>query len=113
MEFDKPDIALVLLHYGDADVTHFPQDSGWRDIHCPFHDDASASARVHRRDNKFQCFACGENSGDSVEIIMKAEGLGFRESLEWARDNLGYEGGEIRQESRAEQYRPSWEGEGD
>lgn len=112
METEKPDIALVMLHYG-LDVTHLDEDEGWRSVCCPFHDDSSASARVSRDQNRFQCFVCQDYSGDSIDIIRSAEKVGYVGALEFARDNLGYSGGDVLSPARPEQYRPSWTEEGD
>src|SRR5579859_6834862 len=108
---EKPDIADVLEYYG-ADLSRVPPGSGWAKIHCPFHDDTQPSASVNLATGHFKCFRCAGFYGDSIKIICEAEGLGFRDALQWAEANLGFDRGEVREATR-ERYRPSWEEESD
>ena len=109
---EKPDLAAVLEHYG-ADLSGIPDDSTWRQIHCPFHDDTTPSAGVNLYEGKFRCLRCQGYHGDSITIIREAEGLDFRAALEWARTHLGFTGSSVREAARPEQYKPSWAEDGD
>src|SRR6201987_5662908 len=103
METEKPDIGQVLSFYG-ADISHVPEGSSGRPVNCPFHDDESASASLSLDLQRFNCHVCTKFRGDSIQIIREAEGLGFRDALEWARDHLGYEGGSVRDAAPVTQY---------
>ncbi len=76
MKYDKPDIAVILEHYG----ARVPERRGWFGMKCPFHDDSHASASATRDDNAFCCFAC-QMKGDGYAIIMQKEGVEFREAI--------------------------------
>lgn len=76
MKQDKPDIAVILEHYG----AHVTTRRGWFSMKCPFHNDSHASATVSLDDNAFACFAC-QMKGDGYGIIMKKEGVGFIEAV--------------------------------
>ena len=49
---------------------------------CPFHDDHHASLSCSHRRNTYRCFVCGEH-GDTISLVMKSKGMGFREAAEW------------------------------
>ena len=49
---------------------------------CPFHDDHHASLSFSVRRNTYRCFVCGEH-GDTISLVMKSKGMGFREAAEW------------------------------
>jgi len=49
-------------------------------IRCPFHKDDTPSLSVDRKTNRWKCWGCGE-SGDSIDFIMKKEGLNFVEAI--------------------------------
>lgn len=50
---------------------------------CPFHDDRHVgSFKVSERKNIYTCFACGAH-GDSVEFLMKHEGMSFPDAIRW------------------------------
>ena len=55
---------------------------------CPFHNDKNPSLHFHRGKNRFKCFACGA-SGDVVDLVMKYNNVGFREAVEWLREERG------------------------
>ena len=80
MKYDKPDIAVILEHYG----ARVPERRGWFSMKCPFHDDSHASASATRDDNAFCCFAC-QYKGDGYAIIMQKEGVEFREAINIAQ----------------------------
>ncbi|MEZ4503154.1 MAG: DNA primase [Dehalococcoidia bacterium] len=47
---------------------------------CPFHEDRSPSFSVYPETQSFHCFGCGA-SGDVIDFVRRAEGLGFREAV--------------------------------
>ena len=77
---EKPDITVVLEHYG----ARVPTRHGWFSMKCPFHDDRHNSASATRDENAFCCFAC-QIKGDAYAIIMAKEGVGFREAVSIAK----------------------------
>lgn len=81
------DIVAVLLHYG-ASPTISQLSTGEHSVRCPFHDDSTASGSVHTGLGLYNCHACGIG-GDGLKIIMKQEGIGFGEAVEFARSVLG------------------------
>lgn len=81
MTLEKPDISLILEHFG---ATRVPTRRGWFSMKCPFHDDSHASATANRDENVFCCFAC-QIKGDGFAIIMQREGVGFREAISIAQ----------------------------
>ena len=46
---------------------------------CIFHNEKTASMKYYK-DNTFHCFGCNKN-GDAIDIVMKRDGLSFREAL--------------------------------
>ena len=77
---EKPDITVILEHYG----SRVPTRHGWFSMRCPFHGDKHASASVNTDENAFCCFAC-QIKGDGYAIIMAKEGIGFREAVNIAQ----------------------------
>jgi DNA primase len=77
---EKPDITVVLEHYG----ARVPTRRGWFSMKCPFHDDRHNSASATRDENAFCCFAC-QVKGDAYAIIMAKEGVEFREAVNIAK----------------------------
>ena len=77
---EKPDISVILEHYG----ARVPTRHGWFSMKCPFHDDRHNSASATRDDNAFCCFAC-QIKGDGYAIIMSKEGVGFSEAVNIAK----------------------------
>jgi DNA primase len=47
---------------------------------CPFHHDIASSFYVVEDQGVFHCFGCGAH-GDAVTYIMRAENLGFIDSI--------------------------------
>ena len=47
---------------------------------CPFHDERTPSFMVYPDQNRFQCFGC-QAKGDTLDFIMKFEGISFREAV--------------------------------
>ena len=85
---DKHPIIPILEHYGAENVSEY---HGWRKLKCPFHGDSTASATVNSEINAFKCFAC-DMAGDTYTIIMKKEGVEFREAYEIAERLSGVSG---------------------
>lgn len=77
---EKPDITVILEHYG----ARVPTRRGWFSMKCPFHDDRHNSASANRDENVFCCFAC-QIKGDGYAIIMQKEGVQFREAISIAK----------------------------
>lgn len=50
---------------------------------CPFHEDRHVgSFKVSPKRNTYKCFSCGA-SGDSVDFVMRHEGLSYHDALMW------------------------------
>ena len=113
---EKPGIVEVLEHYAGLNGRdmHLTQSAGRAKINCPFHDDAHPSAQVNLETERFRCFAnCGAPSGDSYDVIMGCEGIGFSEAQRWARDHIGGEGSQVRSAPSGGRYRPSFQRDDD
>lgn len=114
-ELTKPDLARILEYYG-ADTSYLSQ-TGWsrRKIRCVVHDDRNPSMSVNLEIGKVHCWSC-DAQGDGYDIIMKNEGIGFSEAKQWAADNLGIEGTEVRRAPHGGESRrwiPPWATEDD
>jgi len=48
---------------------------------CPFHDERTPSFTVRPAVGRWHCFGCGEG-GDSIEFVMRIDGLPFAEAVE-------------------------------
>lgn len=92
---EKPDITVILEHYG----ARVPTRRGWFSMKCPFHEDRHNSASATRDDNAFCCFAC-QIKGDGYAIIMSKEGVGFREAVDIAKRIFNESGKVLPQRSR-------------
>ncbi len=55
---------------------------------CPFHEDHHPSMSFSVRRNTFRCFVCGEH-GDTIDLVMKYQRLGFPEACRWLADGSG------------------------
>ncbi|MVO87405.1 hypothetical protein GPA10_22225 [Streptomyces sp. p1417] len=82
---NKPPIADVLKHYYSIDVK---QRAGWRKIPCPLHVDENPSASVSTEKERWNCFVC-QVTEDSLDVIMREEGIGFRDAQAWAHSRFG------------------------
>jgi len=114
-ELVKPDLARILEHYG-ADVSRLSR-IGWsrHKVRCVVHDDHNPSMSVNLGTGKVHCWSC-DMSGDGYDIIMRKEGLGFSEAKQWAADNLGIEGTEVRSTSdggKPGRWVPPWVAQND
>jgi DNA primase len=107
---EKPDIEAVLEYYAGIENRTFivRQAAGRPKVNCPFHDDDHPSAVLDLENGRFRCYACDAPSGDSIDVIRGREGLGFDDAVQWARDHVGYEGGEVQDPSSHGRYRPAF-----
>jgi DNA primase len=55
---------------------------------CPFHDERSPSFHVRPAAGRYHCFGCGEG-GDVISFVMKLDGLGFAEAVEYLAPRAG------------------------
>lgn len=55
---------------------------------CPFHDERSPSFHVRPQAGRYHCFGCGEG-GDVISFVMKLDGLGFAEAVEYLAPRAG------------------------
>jgi DNA primase len=85
MSDNKHSILPILEHYGAENPV---ETLGWKKIRCPFHGDSHASATYNTDINAFKCFAC-DMAGDTYAIIMKKEGVEFREAYTIAENISG------------------------
>lgn len=49
---------------------------------CPFHNEKTASFRVHPAKNIYKCFGCGKG-GDAIGFVMDYEKKSYIEAIEW------------------------------
>lgn len=64
---------------------------------CCFHSERTPSLEVNDGKGTYHCHGCGEG-GDAITFLVKQEGMGFREAVEWL---LGDELPVISEEERA------------
>lgn len=54
---------------------------------CPFHTESGASFYIYTKDNRWTCFgACG-TSGDSLDFVMKRDGLDFISAVKYLNNH--------------------------
>lgn len=74
-------IETVLKHYGlQADRNGM--------LKCPFHADDTASMKIYKQTNTFNCFGCGKN-GDAIEFIQQKENCSKHKALVKASELTG------------------------
>lgn len=97
MDFPRFPIGPVIEYYGGEPVE---ADRGWHPVRCPFHGDRDASGSV-RTDGEevFHCFGC-EIKGNAVQILMKVEGLGYRDAVRRVEEITGIVRVELRGQLR-------------
>lgn len=83
MTDSKPDIVMVLEHYG-FDLPLHRNPHGVK-VKCAFHGDRRASAILNEHRQYFACFAC-DARGDSWALIMRQEGVDFKGAIQFASD---------------------------
>ena len=49
--------------------------------------DRNPSLGLDTRANRFKCFSCGIQ-GDTIELVMQARGLDFKQATEWLADTF-------------------------
>lgn len=49
--------------------------------------DRNPSLGLNTKTNRFKCFACGV-TGDTIELVMQARGLDFKQASEWLADTF-------------------------
>ena len=65
---------------------HEKGDNVW--VHCPLHNDDTASLAIRKSDNFAHCFSCGF-SGKIISWLWKIEGLSFEQAVEKAAKLAG------------------------
>lgn len=71
----KPDIAIVLQHYGiDVIDKH-----GWVPCKCVIHDDSHASAAYNLDTQGYNCLVC-QVIGDVYTLVQAKEGISFTDA---------------------------------
>lgn len=75
--FDKPPIELIASGYTNLIKSGKDRLKGI----CPLHSEATASFQVNTQLQRYICFGCGAK-GDVIDLVMRAEGLGFRQAVE-------------------------------
>ena len=73
---DKPDLALVLEHYG----AQVKDRHGYVSMRCVLHDDTQASATVNLDKQRYHCFVC-QFDGDVYAVVQFKEEIGFRDAV--------------------------------
>jgi hypothetical protein len=81
-----PDFSVATVLEALVPGCDIPTGFGWVRLHCPFHDDRTASAGVNHDLNAFVCHSCGRR-GDSLKLYQQERGLTFKDALE-ALENL-------------------------
>jgi len=80
MSEDKPDLAAVLDHYGVI----FKPDRSSQKILCPVHEEHVQSCSINLDEGWWNCHACNAK-GDSWNLIMLKEGMGFAAAVQYAK----------------------------
>ena len=88
---DLPSIRAILEHYGAS----LRQTHGQVNLKCPFHSDTHQSGSANLDKNIFMCFACGVQ-GNSIQIIVRQEGLNFNEAKRFAERITGESSSTVR-----------------
>jgi len=68
----KPDLALVLEHYG----VNVLDRHGWTPCKCVVHDDSHASAAYNLEKQAYNCLVCNL-LGDVYDVVAAKEGVDF------------------------------------
>ena len=71
----KPDLAVVLEHYG----LNVLDRHGWTPCKCVIHDDTQASAAYNLDSQAYNCLVC-QVLGDVYTLVQAKEGLDFRDA---------------------------------
>ncbi len=85
---DKPNIITTFEHLNDSQVL---KRSGRATLTlCPFHGENHPSFAMYDETNTYFCFSCGAK-GDSYNLIMGILKIGFKEAVEYAKQNDLYD----------------------
>ena len=76
MTKEKPDLGLVLEHYG----ARVQDRHGYVSMRCVLHDDTQASATVNIDKQRYHCFVC-QFDGDVYDVVAHKEQIGFRDAV--------------------------------
>ena len=71
----KPDLALVLEHYGVTVIDRH----GWVPCKCVIHDDTHSSAAYNLDNQAYNCLVC-QVLGDVYTLVQAKEGLDFKDA---------------------------------
>jgi len=83
---DKPDLLTVWEALGGT--TRSLKSYGWTAASCCLHEDRVTSAQINEEKQTFRCMVC-DVYGDVYTLVMKKEGIGFRESTRRAAELTG------------------------
>jgi len=101
-------IGPILEYYGFDEVE---DGRGWRTIRCAFHGEKDASASVRTDDEQvFVCHACGVK-GNSAQLIMQRESLGYWDAVRRAEEIAGSGNGNVRQQAGSRHAVPGSKGD--
>src|SRR5262252_5301606 len=96
-DFPVYPIGPVLESYGGQLVA---EGYGWRQYRCPFHKDSDASGSVNTAKQVYNCHASADcPTGSATQIIMRVEGISYREAVERAETISGTSVGNLRSPS--------------
>lgn len=77
-------IVKVLEHYfPDWEPLDGAVSKEWVPALCPFHGESRPSAGISYENDAFKCHAC-DASGSAISIIMREEGMTYRQAVEYA-----------------------------
>ena len=71
----KPDLAIVLEHYG----LNVVDKHGWVPCKCVIHDDSHASAAYNLDNQAYNCLVC-QVIGDVYTLVQAKEGISFNDA---------------------------------
>lgn len=88
-ELPHPAIEAVLQEILGSEVD-VPTGFGWVRMHCPFHEDRTASASVNHDPDEggFKCYSC-HRKGDAIKMLQVELGLDFKEAVGRAKRLAG------------------------
>ncbi|MFD0407311.1 CHC2 zinc finger domain-containing protein [Kitasatospora sp. NPDC127116] len=84
---ERPSILAVFRQYY-PETTISEGRGEWQKILCPLHPESRPSASLHRERNRWSCFACDIHE-DSLDVIMREEGVSFSEARGIAAERHG------------------------
>ncbi len=51
-------------------------------IHCPFHNEKTASLKAYKSGKRFKCFGCGAEGG-MIDFVMRLNNVDFKTAVKW------------------------------